>query len=178
MLFVRLMLYSIAFYSRPEATNDVIVGQMVYWVSEGVCVKFGGSMSNISRDIWAAHFVTDEKRTTPADTGHNIRQNAILALCLKTAQMLHHVKQKLIRGGVISYCVHYCLKMSHNCLQENQQESPPIGEAVGNATPLMPQRLASIILAITCYNAWPCIDSHGRVDYDNNATPAIFLSIA
>ena len=123
MLFVRLMLYSIAFYSRPEATNDVIVGQMVYWVSEGVCVKFGGSMSNISRDIWAAHFVTDEKRTTPADTGHNIRQNAILALCLKTAQMLHHVKQKLIRGGVISYCVHYCLKMSHNCLQENQQES-------------------------------------------------------
>ena len=41
-----------------------------------VCVKFGGSRSNRSRDLQVAHFVMDERRTT-ADAGHDIRPNAI-----------------------------------------------------------------------------------------------------
>ena len=41
-----------------------------------VCVKLGGYRSNRSRDIRAAVFVINERRTTtPEDTGHNIRQN-------------------------------------------------------------------------------------------------------
>ena len=54
------------------------------------------------------------------------------------------------------------------------QESPPIGGAVWNATSLIPQRLSSTIVAITCsknVHVEPCIDSHGRVDHDNNTTP-------
>ena len=50
------------------------------------------------------------------------------------------------------------------------------GGAVRNATSLVPQRMSSIILAITCsenFNAWPCVDSHERVDRDNNTTPAM-----
>ena len=61
--------------------------------------------------------------------------------------------------------------------ESHRQESPPIGGAVRNATSLIPQRLSYIILAITCSEnvyAWPCIDSHGRVDRDNNTTPAIY----
>ena len=62
----------------------------------------------------------------------------------------------------------------------HKQENSPIGGAVRNATSLIPQRLSSssIIPAITCsenIHAWPCIDSHGRVDRDNSTTPAIYV---
>ena len=47
-----------------------------------VRVKLGDSRSNGSQRIQAAHFVVD-KRTKPADAGHRIRQNAILAFWLR-----------------------------------------------------------------------------------------------
>ena len=58
-----------------------------------------------------------------------------------------------------------------------KQEGPPIGDGVRNATPLITQRMSSTILAITySENVYvlPRIDSHGRVDGDNNSTPAIY----
>ena len=59
-----------------------------------------------------------------------------------------------------------------------EHEGPPIGGAVRNATSLIQQRLSYIMLAITCsenVRALPCIDSHGRIDRDNNTTPAIYV---
>ena len=50
-----------------------------------------------------------------------------------------------------------------------KQESPPIAGAVRNATALIPQRLSSIIRAITCSeNVHAC---YVRVDRDNNTPP-------
>ena len=69
-------------------------------------------------------------------------------------------------------------KTSALSFPDGQQESQPICVAVRNATSLIPQRLSSIILAITCsenVHASPCIDSHGRIDRDNNTTPTIYV---
>ena len=58
-------------------------------------------------------------------------------------------------------------------LFRNEEKAHQFGGAVRNATPLIPQRLSSIILTITCsenVHARPCIESHGRVDRDNNTT--------
>ena len=68
MVFVRLSLYSIAFCSRP--------GQIVEKVSIGVCVQFGGSMSNRSRDIRIAHLAMDNDDDTSVRI-HNIRPKRI-----------------------------------------------------------------------------------------------------
>ena len=68
--------------------------------------------------------------------------------------------------------------MSYLSAEVMKQEGPPIGEAVRNATSLIPQELSYIIHAITCsenVHALPCIDSHGRVDRDNNTTPVIYV---
>ena len=70
---------------------------------------------------------------------------------------------------------HIVTETPPNFYQNLQQESPPIGGAVRNATSLIPQRLSYIMLAITCsenVRALPCIESHWRIDRDNNTTPA------
>ena len=59
-----------------------------------------------------------------------------------------------------------------------KQEGPPIGGSVRNATSLIPQRLSYIVFAITCsenVHALQCIESHGRLDRDNNTIPAIYV---
>ena len=53
---------------QPEEASDVVSGMAVQYVSVDVCVKYGDSRSNRSRDIRLPHFVTD-KRTTNDDTG-------------------------------------------------------------------------------------------------------------
>ena len=61
---------------------------------------------------------------------------------------------------------------------DNEQEGPPIGGAERNATSLIPQRLSYTMVAINfCENvrALPCIDSHERIDRDNNTTPTIYV---
>ena len=54
------------------------------------------------------------------------------------------------------------------------QGGPPTGGAVRNAASLIPQRL-SYIRRSENLHALPGIDSHGRVDCDNNTTPAIYV---
>ena len=66
----------------------------------------------------------------------------------------------------------------HNGVEE-KQEGPPIGGAVRNATSFIPQRLSSIILSIACsenVHPWPCMDSRGRDDRNNNTSPAIYVT--
>ena len=46
---------------RPEVGSDVISGLVVELTGVDVRVKFGDSMSNGSRDIRAAHFVSNER---------------------------------------------------------------------------------------------------------------------
>ena len=61
---------------------------------------------------------------------------------------------------------------------EIEQYGPPIGGAVRNATSLIPQWLSYIMLAITFsenVRALPCINSHGRIDRNNNTTSAIYV---
>ena len=85
----------------------------------------------------------------------------------------------LIDSIVVAWIFWYRLCYVDNChAGDHSQESPPIGGAVRNATSLIPQRLSSIILAITCsenVHPWPCIDSRERVDRDNNTTPVIYV---
>ena len=40
-VFVQLLLYSIAFYNRPEEANDVVFGAIVYLTGMDVPVKYG-----------------------------------------------------------------------------------------------------------------------------------------
>ena len=51
---------------RPEVDSDVISGDTVEQVCRDVRVTFADCRSNRSRDIRLPHFVTDERRTTPA----------------------------------------------------------------------------------------------------------------
>ena len=62
---------------RPEAVSEVLSGVDVECVGVDVRVKLGDSTSNRSRDIRAAHFVTNER--TPAD---GPRQKSLSAFCL------------------------------------------------------------------------------------------------
>ena len=59
-----------------------------------------------------------------------------------------------------------------------KQEIPPIGRAVQNATTLIPERLSSVVLAVTCSEnvyARPCIYSLMRLERDDNTTIAIYV---
>ena len=83
----------------------------------------------------------------------------------------------------IKYCTHrkynfWWANLDYKLKRIVKQKCPPIAGAVRNATSLIPQRLPYIMLAITfCENvcALPCIDSHGRIDCDNNMTRAIYV---
>ena len=51
-----------------------------------------------------------------------------------------------------------------------------VSAAARNATSLIPQRLSYKMLAITfCENVRALPDSHGRIDRDDNTTPAIYV---
>ena len=66
---------------RLEVAGDIVSSAAVDEVGLDFGVKFGDSMSNRSRDILAAHFVTDDERTT-SEAGHAIRQEHHSAFCL------------------------------------------------------------------------------------------------
>ena len=53
--------YLIAFYSRPEAASNVISGEILRQIVSDKTVKFGDSMSNDSRYIRGAAFVSNER---------------------------------------------------------------------------------------------------------------------
>ena len=74
----------------------------------------------------------------------------------------------------------FCNFSTQLCVVLLEQESPPIGGGMRNATSLVWQWLSYIILVITCSEnvvpAWPCVHSDGRVDPDYNTTPAIYVT--
>ena len=62
-----------------EVAGDVISSVIVDQTDMDVRVTFGDFRSNCSWDIRTTHFVMDkrQRRRTPANAGHDIRQNAI-----------------------------------------------------------------------------------------------------
>ena len=65
---------------RPKVVSDVISGVVVDPTGLKVCVKFGYSRPNRSRDIRLPHFV--RTTTTPAYAGHHISRRP-KSFCLK-----------------------------------------------------------------------------------------------
>ena len=51
---------------QPEVASDVVYSVVVDPTALKVCVKFGDSRSNCSRDIRLLRFVTNARQTTPA----------------------------------------------------------------------------------------------------------------
>ena len=75
-------------------------------------MKFGDSRSNRCRYIRAAHFVMDERRTTPAYTGHHLRPKRHTAILLNkkptsylfVGQAQRHatkILHKAVEGGIL-----------------------------------------------------------------------------